>query len=200
MPITAAQLTHLADTFDYDKWNTKLKAAITDHYTPIAIDQAERAAAAYDLDEFDADDPFVTRFFTRYLGERITQIDETTRELVRNTVQRALEDGQGEGATELAGRIREAVGSAGAFSPSRALTIARTESGYAAGHGAGLLFRQNGIERVEISDGDDDDECAEADGQIWTVDEYLANALAHPNCVRSASPVVETDDDEDAEE
>jgi hypothetical protein len=188
VPVTPKQLQHLVDTFDWDKWNGKVRDAIEPHYTAIAVEQGERAVDEYGLDGFDADDPFVDKFFTGYLGERITQIDETTREKVTSVLQDAVGSGASVDTRELADRIRTAVGDAYAFSPARGLTIARTETAFAVGHGAGLAFKQNGIEHVEISDGDGDDECEEADGQIWTVDEYLAEVIAHPNCVRSAAP------------
>ena len=194
---TAKQLTALANSFDWDAYTTKLQRAVQPHYDAIAREQGQRTADAYDLD-WDADDPFVDTFFTAYVGERITQLDETTRDSVRDLLQSTLESHESESKQDLAGRIRDL--DPYAFSPSRALTIARTETATAHGHGAGLAYQQNGIAHVEISDGDDDDECAEADGQIWTVDEYLAEPIAHPNCVRSAAPVLEDGPDESDDE
>lgn len=187
MPITPKDLQHLVDTFDWDAWNTKIRDAIEPHYTAIASEQGDRTAETYGL-EFDADDPFVDKFFTGYLGERITQIDETTRDKITSVLQDTLASLQSASSQELAGKIRDVVPDAYAFDASRGLTIARTEAAFAVGHGTGLTFKQNGINNVEISDGDGDDECADADGQIWTVDEYLAEVIAHPNCVRSAAP------------
>jgi len=125
------------------------------------------------------------------VGERITQIDETTRGTIRDELQRALADGTGESATELAERLRDAVDDSAALSPSRALMIARTETAIAYNHGALLAYGQNGIEHVDVSDGDEDDECAEADGQTWTIEEAMADPVAHPNCVRSFEPADE---------
>lgn len=193
---TAADLKRLVATFDWDTYNAKIAAALEEHARVVADDQAEREAEDHDL-EWDADDPFVDRWFTRYVGERVTQLDETTRDTLRDELQSALEDGKGESVTELAGRLRDAVSDSAALSPSRALTIARTETAIAYNHGALLAYGQNGIEHVEVSDGDDDDECAEADGQIWTIDEAMSDPTAHPNCVRSFSPVVEGDDSDE---
>ena len=76
------------------------------------------------------------------------------------------------------------------MSDSRAEMIARTEAAYAAANGDIAGFRETGVEYVEISDGTDfDEECALADGQVWTLDEYEANDLEHPNCGRSASAI-----------
>jgi hypothetical protein len=56
-----------------------------------------------------------------------------------------------------------------------------------------LPTSQAGVTHVEVSDGDDDDDCADADGQVWTLEEALANPIAHPNCVRSFAPADEGD-------
>jgi len=73
----------------------------------------------------------------------------------------------------------------------RARTIAATETAYAAAAGQVAAFKDGGVEEVLISDGDDFDEpCIEADGQIWTVAEYEANPLEHPNCSRAAIPII----------
>jgi hypothetical protein len=73
----------------------------------------------------------------------------------------------------------------------RARTIAATETAYAAAAGQVSAFKEGGVEEVLISDGDEFDEpCVEADGQIWTVAEYEANPLEHPNCSRAAIPII----------
>lgn len=198
--LTSADVDHLLATFDWDSWTPKLKAIVTPAFTSIAIAQAERAAD--DLEgEFDPDDPFVTRHFTAYLGARITQLDETTRDLITEELHTALEEGKSESMTDLAARLFAKVNDSAAFSPSRALMIARTETANAYNTGAIMAYRQNDIEKVEVSDGDGDEDCEEADGQVWTLDEALAEPTAHPNCVRSFAPVVgdEGDDGEEAD-
>lgn len=66
----------------------------------------------------------------------------------------------------------------------RARTIAATETAYAAAAGQVNAFHEGGVEEVLISDGDDFDEpCIEADGATWTLAEYEANPLEHPNCL-----------------
>ena len=72
----------------------------------------------------------------------------------------------------------------------RSELIARTETAYAAANGDIAGFRDTGVEYVEISDGTDfDQECADADGQVWSLDEYEADPLQHPQCGRSASAI-----------
>jgi hypothetical protein len=91
-------------------------------------------------------------------------------------------------AQELAKRIRE-LGLTD--SKSRSLMIARTESAVGANVGATMAYRDAGIEKVKVLDGDEDAECASADGAIWTIDEAEANPIAHPNCVRAFAPYVD---------
>jgi hypothetical protein len=45
-----------------------------------------------------------------------------------------------------------------------------------------------GVKEVEVLDGDDDEECASANGQIWTLEEASDNPLGHPNCTRAFAP------------
>ena len=67
--------------------------------------------------------------------------------------------------------------------------IAYTESAAAQAETATAMYREAGVEYVIIGDGvDSDAPCAAADGQRWTLDEYEANQLEHPRCVRTAWP------------
>jgi len=131
-------------------------------------------------------------------------ITETLRESVKNTVARAVE--QGLSPQELTASLRTQ------FGDWRAETIARSETGMAYGNGAAEVYRENDVAYVEIYDGDGclpeghDDNApapigtpgvvqseAQANGQIWNVDQYQAHLLGHPNCVRGAVPWFRTD-------
>jgi hypothetical protein len=195
VPVTAKQLTALSESFDWDAYTTKLHAALTGPYTAVAREQGQREADAHDLDDWETGDAFTERFFTQYLADRVTQLSDTTQDLLTRLLQATVESHTSESNQEIAGRIRDL--DPYAFSPARALTIARTETATAYNHGAGLTYKQNGLEEVDISDGDDDDECAAADGSTWTVDEFLDDPLAHPNCVRSGAPHVRDLDEDD---
>ncbi len=85
----------------------------------------------------------------------------------------------------------------------RAAMVARTETANSYGSGAADFYEESGQQHVEILDGKG---CLpqghingaphpdgivgvvqsgfEADGQIWTVEQYRANLTGHPNCVR----------------
>ena len=189
-PTTKKELDAKLASFDWAAWEKKIHDAMDADRRAIADIQAEREATLHSL-EWDVDDPFVDSFFTTYLAERITQLNETTRDKVRGTLAGAIERGD----TDLAAQLRDAY----AFAPARAEMVARTETAIAYNHGQGLAFHQNGIEQVEISDGDEDEECAAADGEIWTVEEYLEEPISHPNCTRAAAPVTPDEADTDEE-
>lgn len=194
MGLTLKEIDDLLASFDWPTWSSEMAAIVGPSFKRIAIDQGKAEAEAIG-GTFSAVDPFLTRYFTRYLGERITQLSDTTRDLITDELHRAFEDGKGESQTELASRLGSAVGDSAAFSPARSLMIARTETAIAYNSGAIASFKQNGISNVEVSDGDGDDECEEADGEIWTLDDALDNPIAHPNCVRSFAPADEGDEE-----
>ena len=76
----------------------------------------------------------------------------------------------------------------------QARTIARTESAYATAESATAQYADVGVRRVLISDGQDfDAACAAAHGQVWLTEEWAARPLEHPNCRRTASPIIEED-------
>jgi SPP1 gp7 family putative phage head morphogenesis protein len=109
-------------------------------------------------------------------------ISETTRDDLREIVTDAFEHG----ATiqELAERIRDA----GAFSETRAATIAATEAARSEEYGNLTGWRESGqVDSVEVvlsADHDLDDECDEAaDGSPYEIDDPdLPDLPIHPNC------------------
>jgi uncharacterized protein with gpF-like domain len=120
------------------------------------------------------------------LAKKVRNVPETTRDSIRGWVKAGTEDGWS--VDKIARQIRE---DGQDISKSRATTIARSESATAYNGGATLAYRDAGVEKVRVHDGDEDAECAEADGQIWTLDEAEANPIAHPNCTRAFSAVIE---------
>lgn len=118
----------------------------------------------------------------KQVGVQVTGILDTTRELIRDEIQRGLEQGLGGGA------LGDALEDAAAFSEYRGELIARTETAIFLNRAATETYRDYGVEHVEVIDGTDDDECAEANGSIWTLEQAEANPIAHPNCVRDFSP------------
>lgn len=121
-----------------------------------------------------------------YAGQLVAGIDETTRERIAELVAQVMASPDASVAD-----LRDAIASAfGDMSESRAETIARTETAYAAGYGNVAGWRETDTNYVEIDDGTDfDAECQEADGSVWSIDYYESNVLEHPNCGRSASGI-----------
>lgn len=129
------------------------------------------------------------RRLTRLAAEQIKGIEETTRARVAAYVERATSEGMSIG--QLAKLLRE--DPSGAFGSARATTIARTETAMAYAHSSVAGWRDSGrVEKVIIFDGaDTDGPCMEANGSIWTLEEYENNPIEHPNCVRSAAPALD---------
>jgi hypothetical protein len=127
-------------------------------------------------------------------------ISETLRGDLRNVLTDGVEQGWS------ASHLGDVIESSGAFSESRALTIARTELAMAhvAGNVAG--WKQSGQVTGKISLLGDlhdlDDECDDnADAGVVGIDEDFPSGddfpPYHPNCVCDVEPVMDEDDEED---
>lgn len=185
-------LLEAVDNFDWDAYNAELRPDFTDVFGNIVQVQGERANTVAGGDGFHNDDPFVQKRLTNYIGDRIEQLDETTKEDVKDLIRNVLDAAEDSTVGELGDKIAELVQEKfDGYADWRADRIARTETAIAYNYGNVFGYRQAGVEKVEVSDGDDDEECAAADGQIWTLEEALAKPLAHPNCERDFSPVLE---------
>jgi hypothetical protein len=119
------------------------------------------------------------------------EIEETTRGEINGLLGRAIEEGW---SYQQLGREVQA---SGIFEGWRADMIARTEIALAQAKGTAIALREAGVERVVIQDGDSDEACQEADGQVWDIEEYEDNPIEHPNCVRSARPLTAAERAED---
>lgn len=190
MPMTPAQLRALVEAFDWAAYAKTLGEVLSPFYAETLLKAGVRAARAAG-GEWRPNDPYVQTFLTQYVGERIVQIEGTTKQAVVDLVQRTLASQEPGSAFDLGASIRDAVREEFAgYERWRADRIARTESAIASNHGDILGYEQAGVGEVEVLDGTNDDECAEANGQIWTTEEALADPVAHPNCQRSWAPVV----------
>lgn len=197
----AAGLIARVHTFAWKDWREDFGAAFTPVYragvqASVEADQARarvRKASDEDDDElldFDPDDEFTEHFLSEYVGQRIRQLEGTTREDVIRIIKRIFDEPGDKSVARLQQDVLDAVHARFEdYEAYRALRIARTETGFAFNHGTGLLAKQNGVD-VDITDGDDDEECAAANGATWTADEFLANPLEHPNAVMAGTRVL----------
>ena len=119
---------------------------------------------------------------TRGAG-RVTRINAFTREGLRSLIGQAVKDGLSP--AEAGKRVAEWSG----FDEYRAERIARTELMFAYNAAAIDSYGAMGVEKVEAIDGDDDEECAERNGQVYTLDE-AASIEDHPNGTLDWMPVL----------
>lgn len=64
--------------------------------------------------------------------------------------------------------------------------LIRTKSANAYNAGSLNKYASAGVKRVRVFDGmEDDPECADANGQIWTLDYAMEHVIEHPNCRRA---------------
>ena len=185
------QLLDRLDSFPWEEWNTRLLNGLNQPYRDLVITTSVGAAKALGsiLDETD---PLLDRFMTKYLLERASQLNETSREAIASVIQRVF-DGQIPGGSPQALTdvvLKEMRKTYTGYEKYRAARIARTESAIAYNHANVLGYSQAGVEKVEVLDGSDDSMCAEASGAEWTLRDALADPVAHPNCVRSFVPIV----------
>jgi hypothetical protein len=206
----ADELIAKVDSFDWANWRDEFAAEFTPLYEAAicASADADRAMAPKrrgrvrkaDDDEdlmFDVDDPFLQHFMTEYVGERIKQLEATTKDDVIRIIRRTFDEGPDRSINELRKLVLETVREKfESYQEYRAQRIARTETGISFNHGTGLLAKQNDL-NVQVIDGDDDEECAAANGEVWSADKFLANPLEHPNCTRDGAPT-EAEEDDDA--
>lgn len=124
------------------------------------------------------------------LGDRITNIDETTRSAVDTYLRNAADNG-------LSGaEAADGLKNIGAFGEARAAMIARTEIATAENVAAIDSWRETEmVDEVEIIDGDgcgweDHDDPDEADGSTRSLDDFEEYPTSHPNCVRDGMPII----------
>ena len=83
------------------------------------------------------------------------------------------------------------------FGASRALTIARTETGWAMNMGNTAALKANGWEKIRwIAAFDACETCTALDGTVMLIEEYEEQALQHPNCSCTAIPAMDDEADD----
>jgi hypothetical protein len=199
--MTVQDLKRLLAIFPWDRWMERFQEEFKPLHEQLLTAGGEAGAHAAG-GSFDVEAPEVQAFADRYIGERIVQLDETTRTDVVDLLERTWSEAQaaetGPTAFELGTLIADTVRERFAgYERWRADRIARTESGIAFNTGSLFGYRQNGLTRVEVSDGDSDPECEAVNGRVWTLEEAMANPLGHPNCEREFHPAPEDEPAED---
>jgi len=139
----------------------------------------------------------VDRAAVKYAGERagelIKDFAKSTPEMLRATVSQALEEGWS------AGRLRDALRENYAFSPTRALAIARTETGVARRRGGKDTAKAAGAEQKhwDILGDNPCPLCLNNDAAGWIPidDEFPEGDDPHPNCSDDVEYRMKAEDD-----
>ena len=175
--------------FDARRWDRELSGALSGALAGMAV--AVSAQAAQALPPVQPGKAGAATAVERVLSRgaaRVTRINQATRDEVAAILASALEDptvtlADVAGALESGTGLDALIGRSGgvvADTAYRAEMIARTELMDAYNAAALGSYADAGITMVEAVDGDGDPECAERDGQLFTVDE--ADAIEdHPN-------------------
>ena len=124
---------------------------------------------------------------TEYVvGTRVTGINERTRQKIAQAISAAIDNG--DLITDVADALEEGDLS-GLFDDYRAELIARTELMDAYNTAALGEYGDAGVTQVQAIDGDDDEECADRDGQVFDIEE--ADSIEdHPNGTLDWVPVL----------
>jgi hypothetical protein len=192
----AAQLrskpTDLGAWWNQKFWDDKLRKTLTPLVAGIASDVGSETRMA--LKPAKADDDFLERvlaFVEGRTGERITGINDTTRDdvlrVVRQTVAEAVEAGMSP--AQLADLLGDRVNSMATWNDARAELISRTELMNAYNDAALHSYREFEVTEVQALDGDKDDECAARDGKVYPIEDAFGIA-DHPNGTLDWSPIV----------
>jgi hypothetical protein len=169
-------------------WNPKneavrMRKAIEPHLVGIADLVSGQVDKSFTPQKADNLLDNVSEFVRRRGTERIPGILETTRESINRLIVEGFTSGLGP--SEVAATIEVAT----AFDESRAELIARTESMLAYNEAALQSFSEFGVDRVEAIDGDEDEACAERNGQVFSVEDAQA-ITDHPNGTLDWAPVI----------
>jgi hypothetical protein len=189
---TARQLKDETYWFRRDFWDKALTKALRPHVAGIAQTVTVRTSeilatgkakpkkapakivAAVESTELDPFTAKVERYVLAQTGLRIGGINETTRSAVGDVIRAGISESLT--ASEIADRIEQLP----AFDEARAELVARSESMFAYNTAAITSYREFGVQQVQAIDGDGDEQCAQRDGQVYSLDE-ASGIEDHPN-------------------
>ena len=180
----AAYRAHLDPVEAISPADVRLLQALTPQYRAIARGVTSRARQRYGFAAQARLEPILEE-----AGARIVTVQGTARNVVREQLRIALRQQLTNAQTERL--IKDVVGQT-----YRAERIARTETAMASNDASMDIYRQEGIDQIEVMDSPDcgvhtHDDPEKADGMILTIGQAATFPnISHPNCVRAFAPVV----------
>lgn len=155
------------------RWDRELRDALLADEEQLAIGVRARVAKTLTPGKADPLDTLLA-FIRARTGERVTGINQTT----RDDIARLVEEGVAAGLApdELAQLIADST----SFDAARAELISRTETMLAYNDSALRTYQDFAVEEVEAIDGDQDEVCAARNGSRFSIDEAYAIS-DHPN-------------------
>jgi hypothetical protein len=175
--------------WDEAKEQARLTDALRPHalaLTTAVVDRTSRSLRPAKADGFSER---IAARLLKVVAKRVKAVSDGTRDAVARAIRDGLDQGMSpaEVADSLDSLAVLANGSP-AFDELRAETIARTEMAQTLNSASIASYDEFGVDKVEVIDGEGDDECAQANGEVWTLDQANENEIAHPNCTRTFSP------------
>lgn len=181
------------DIYSEEDEQRRLAEIVDERYTAMLGAVHELTAAAFpEVENFRLDDP-ATRKMLMESAERVVRIDQTTKEAVRELLQRGQELGLSNWEIAHGSKKIGFPGIEGLFKETwagRADTIARTEIAHAQNVASLDRYLATGlVDRVKIVENEDTDEpCAARNGKVVPISERPG--LQHPRCRMGLIPVV----------
>jgi hypothetical protein len=161
----------------YEKALLRVMSAAAIHHAQIGLKPAGEIDYEALVDELvarkDSGVAAITSTFKRKVAEAVkaSRTSESTLADIQAEVQQAIAD----------------------WTEKDASGIALTEATRGYNEGTLAVAEGSGYTHVVVSDGTDSDEaCADADGQLWTLEQARENPLEHPRCRRAFVPAVAT--------
>jgi hypothetical protein len=192
--LTALVLAGLDDPQAQEDFVRELSDALVGPFADGMMAGTEAIGGAIDLDL--ANERAVA-WARDYAAQLVTQVDETSKTLIREMVSRELDAGVT--MQDLTDDLMQAFGD---FAEYRAERIARTETANAYNQGTIGGYRESGVEYVEVLDGPGclpdghDDGADPPDPDVYGLQEE-AEANGQTNCVRAFAAVVPPPPDEE---
>ena len=170
-------------------WNERreyerLQQALEPAVLQVALDVTQAQSATF-FRPAKADSIFdrVLEYVRTKVGQRITDINATTRDKLRSVISTGISEGQSPA------QLGDLIASSAAFDDYRSELIARTETMLAYNDASIGTYRNFGVEQVQALDGDDDAQCAARDGAVYSISE-ASGITDHPNGTLDWIPVV----------